>query len=275
MRRRRQELLGQGFLWSCAIVTVGSLLLVLAYVTLRGAPGVSWKFVTASPEDMGRKGGVFPAIAGTLFLVALGLSIAVPFGVGAGLYLGECVTRASPFGEVLRFGVETLAAVPSIVFGLFGYALFVKKLKPLTGGTTLLSGSLTIALMILPTLIRATEEAVRAVPGSYREASLALGATRGQTVLRVVLPAAAPGIGSAVILGIGRIVGETAALLFTLGGSPIVPHSVFEPARTLAMHLYLVVLEVGAMNMGFATAFLLMLITLGLNFAVDMVSRGK
>lgn len=275
MTRKAQELLGKAFLWFCAAVTVLSLLLVLAYVTFKGAPGVSWKFLTASPEDMGRKGGVFPAIVGTLFLVVLGTAIATPLGVGAGLYLAECVSAKSRLGEVLRFGIETLAAVPSIVFGLFGYALFVKVLKPVTGGTTLLSGALTIALMILPILTRATEEAVRAVPVSYREASLALGATRGQTVFRVVLPAAAPRIGSAIILGVGRIVGETAALLFTLGGSPLVPRSIFEPARTLAMHLYLVVLEVGAMDMGFATAFLLMVITLGLNLAVDAVSRGK
>lgn len=275
MTRKRQELLAKSFLWFCAAITVSSLLLVLAYVLYRGAPGINWRFLTASPEDMGRKGGVFPAIVGTLYLVVLGIAIATPIGVGAGLYLAECAPRKSRLGEIFRFGVETLAAVPSVVFGLFGYAVFVKILKPVTGGTTLLSGALTSALMILPILTRATEEAVRAVPMSYREASLALGATKAQTVFKVVLPAAAPGISSAVILGIGRIVGETAALLLTLGGSPFVPRSIFEPARTLAMHLYLVVLEVGAMNMGFATAFLLMVITLALNLSVDAISKSK
>jgi len=275
MNRHVNEALGKTFLWLCAGLTVLSLFLVLTYVSMRGARGVTWEFLTKAPENMGRTGGVLPCIIGTIFLVALGLGIASPFGIGAGVYLAELVPAKSRTQEILRFGVEALAAVPSIVFGLFGYAVFVRYLRPVTGGVTLLSGALTVALMVLPILTRATEEAVRSVPNSYREASLALGATKGQTIFGVVLPAAAPGIGSAMILGVGRIVGETAALLLTLGGSPIVPHSIFQPARSLAMHLYLVAMEVGAMDKAYATAFLLMVITLGLNFAVDAMSKGK
>jgi len=272
VKARIEEKIWKTVLWVISFSTLAILLVILFYILSRGLKMINYGFLTETPRAMGREGGIYPAILGTVYFVILTLILAVPLGVAAAVQLTE-YSRESLLVKIIRFGNESLAAVPSIVFGLFGFALFVVKLKPYTGGYSILSGSLTGTLMILPILIRATEEAIKAVPREYREASYALGATHWQTVTRIVLPAAAPGIITAVILGIGRIVGETAALLLTLGGSVLIPTSIFAPARTLALHIYLVAMEVGAMDMAFGTAAVLILTVLALNLSAYFLRR--
>jgi phosphate transport system permease protein len=262
---RSQEKIAKAVLWVAAGSTVVILLVILGYILVQGLPKLSLDFLLGYPRRMGMEGGIFPAIVGTVYLTLVTLLIATPIGVGAAIYLTE-YTPEGRLTEIIRFGTETLAGVPSIVFGLFGFAFFVIWLKPLTGGWSILSGSLTVATMILPTLIRSSEEAIKAVPYSYREGSLALGATKWQTVVRVVLPGAIPGIITGVLLGIGRVIGETAALILTLGGGLRLPTTIFDPARTLSLHLYLVAMEVGAMDVAFGTAAVLIITILIINF---------
>jgi len=272
LKPREAERAARIFLWAAALLTVLFLLLVLGYVFLNGLPKLSWKFLIQEPEAMGAEGGIFSAIVSTIIFTFVTVLAAVPVGIAAAIYLTEYVRKGFWTG-IIRFGTDALAGVPSIVFGLFGLAFFVVILKPITGGWSLLSGSLTGACMILPTLIRVTEEAIKAVPQSFREGSYALGATKWQTVSRIVLPSALPGIVTGVILGIGRIVGETAALLLTLGGSLFIPAKLTDPASTMSMHLYKVAMEVGAMDMAFATAAVLIITVFLINLAASMFMK--
>lgn len=273
LKPRTTEKIAKVILWCAALLTVTFLVLVLGYILLNGLPIVSWEFLTAEPEAMGTAGGIFSTIVSTVIFTATTLVIAVPIGILAAIYLTEYM-RKGPSAAAIRFGTDALAGIPSIVFGLFGFAFFVVILKPVTGGWSLASGSLTAAFMILPTIIRTTEEAIKAVPNSYREGSYALGATKWQTVSRIVLPSALPGVVTGVILGIGRIVGETAALLLTLGGSLFIPLSLMDPASTMSMHLYKVAMEVGAMEMAFGTATVLIITVLLINIGASLVMRG-
>jgi len=233
---------------------------------------ISPEFLLDTPRKMGAKGGIFPSIVSTFYLIIATLAFAVPIGVGGAIYLHEYVKEG--WGtRLIKFGTEALAGIPSIIFGLFGFAFFVILLKPITGGWSILSGSLTGAVMVLPTIERTAEEALKTVPMSYREGSLALGATKWQTVSRVVLPAAFPGILTGIILSIGRVVGETAALLLTLGGTLLMPHSVFDGARTMSMHLYMVAMETGAMNVAFGTAVVLIITIFIINTAAGMLRK--
>lgn len=255
-------------LWLIALFMFVILLLILGYILVQGLPGISLEFLTQYPKNMGREGGILPAIVGTVYFTLVSLIIAVPLGVGAAIYTTEYLPQGR-LANLISFSTEVLSGVPSIVFGLFGFAFFVIFLKPLTGGWSVLSGSLTAACMVLPTLLRASEEAIRAVPQDYREGSYALGANKIQTIFMVVLPSALPGILTAIILSIGRVIGETAALLLTLGGSLRLPSSLFEPARTLSLHLYLVAMEVGAMDKAFATGAVLIIVILIINFLAN------
>ncbi len=273
LKPRTTEKIAKFIMWVAAILTVTFLVLVLGYILLNGLPKVSWEFLTTEPEAMGAKGGIFSTIISTVIFTLVTLVMSVPVGVLAAIYLTEYMSRG-PVAGVIRFGTDALAGIPSIVFGLFGFAFFVVLLKPVTGGWSLISGSLTAAIMILPTIIRTTEEAIKAVPVSYREGSYALGATKWQTVSRTVLPSALPGIITGVILGIGRAVGETAALLLTLGGSLFIPLSLTEPASTMSMHLYKVAMEVGAMDMAFATASVLIISVLLINTGANVILSG-
>lgn len=182
------------------------------------------------------KGGIFPAIVGTFYLTLGAIIVAFPLGVGAAIYLSE-YAKGGKVVHIIRIGINNLAGVPSVVFGLFGLAMFVVFLG---FGSSILSGSLTLGLLILPVIIQATEEALTAVPGSYREASLALGATKRQTIFRVVLPAAFPGILTGAILGISRAAGETAPIMFTAAAfyTPRLPHSIFDEVMALPYHIY-------------------------------------
>ncbi len=212
-----------------------------------------------------------PAILGTLALGALSLMIAVPLGVGAAVFLTE-YTRPSPLTTIMRFGTDSLAGVPSIIFGLFGFIFFVTRLNL---GWSLLAGSLTIALMVLPTLIRTAEEAIRAVPVAYREVSYGLGASRWQMVRTVVLPNALPGIVTGIILSFGRAVGETAAVIFTAGTALNIPTSVLSPTRTMAVHFYILAVEGISLPKAYATGAVLIATILVINVVANLlITRG-
>lgn len=273
MRPQEKEKLMKGILWLNGLLTVVILLVILFYILSRGLSMINWEFLTDRPRKMGAEGGIFPAIVGTVYFVIVTMAVATPLGIGTAVFLAE-YAPSGLFSRWIRFGVNVLAGIPSIIYGLFGFAFFVMVLKPLTGGWSILSGALTAALMMLPVLVRSTEEAIKALPRSYIEGSLALGATKWQTVTGVILPAAMPGILTGVILGVGRVVGETAALLTTLGGSVLLPTSVFDPARTLAMHIYLVAMEVGAMDMAFGAAAVLISVVLAINLTARLVLRS-
>jgi phosphate transport system permease protein len=221
---------------------------------------------------MGSEGGIYPAIVGTVYLVLTTMIIATPIGVGAAIYLNEYTSRGK-ITSMIRFATEALAGIPSIVFGLFGFAFFVILLKPVTGGWSILSASLTGVTMVLPTIVRTAEEALKAVPDSLREGSLALGTTKWQTIKGLILPTAMPGIITGIILSIGRVVGETAAFLLTLGGTILIPQSLFDGSRTLSLHLYMVAMETGAMDVAFGTAAILIVLILVINITASWFFR--
>ncbi|SMB92202.1 phosphate ABC transporter membrane protein 2, PhoT family [Desulfonispora thiosulfatigenes DSM 11270] len=267
---RGKEKIASLLLTLAAFSTVLILMIIIGYVIFRGINHISLDFLLDRPRKMGSEGGIFPVIVGTLYYAILTISIATPIGVGAAIYLQE-YTRGNTLTKIIRFGTEILAGIPSIIFGLFGYAFFVVLLEEYTKGWSLVSGSLTATCMILPTIIRTSEEALKTVPSSFREASLSLGANRWQTIYKVVLPTAIPGILTGIILGIGRAIGETAALLLTLGGTLLSPESAFDGARTLSMHLYMVALETGNMDVAFATAVVLIILIFIINFIANFV----
>jgi phosphate transport system permease protein len=248
-------------LWAFTGMTVFVLLFIIFYILKRGLPAVSLQFLMRNPEEMGRAGGIFSTIVGTLALTFLAVLIATPLGVGSAIYLAE-YTRESWLTRVIRFGSECLAGIPSIIFGLFGFILFVTKLGL---GWSLLSGGLTLAFMILPTIIRTSEEALRSVPSSYREVSFSLGSTKWQAVTRVVLPSALPGIATGVILSVGRSIGETAAVIFTAGSSLRLPTSLFSSSRTMSVHFYILAREGISMANAYGTAAILIISILAIN----------
>ncbi len=257
-------------LGSATLLTLTALVFIIVFVLQKGLPVLSWSFLTGAPQDMGRAGGIFPAIAGSAALTVLSVLLAAPLGVGTAVYLTE-YTRESRLTAVIRFGADCLAGIPSIIFGLFGFILFVTILKM---GWSLLAGGLTLALMILPTIIRTTEEAIKAVPLSYREVSYSLGATRWQTVYKVILPNALPGILTGVMLGVGRALGETAAVIFTAGSSLRMPASVFDSVRTMAVHFYLLAREGISAENAYGTAAALIIAVLSVNLlAYWMMNR--
>ncbi len=259
-------------LWIAAFSTVAILIIILGYILIKGVAHIDLEFLTDRPRRMGAQGGIFPIIVGTLYFVTLTIMISAPIGVGAAIFLNE-YTQENRLTQIIRFGTELLAGIPSIIFGLFGYLFFVVLLNDLTGGWSLISGALTATCMILPTMIRTAEEALKTVPRSYREGSLALGATNWQTIYKVVLPTALPGILTGIILGMGRAIGETAALLLTLGGSLLLPTSIFHGARTLSMHLYMVAMETGNMDKAFATGVILIITVLLINFVAKYLVK--
>ena len=213
---------------------------------------------------------MMPAIISTLIMTVLSLLIAAPLGIFAAIYLVEYAKRGNKIVNVVRITAETLSGIPSIVYGLFGMLFFVTQLK---WGYSILSGAFTLAIMILPLIMRTTEEALRAVPDSYREGSFGLGAGRLRTVFRIVLPSAVPGILAGVILAVGRIVGETAALLYTSGTVAKVPDSVFSSARTLAVHMYSLSREGLNTNEAYATAVVLLLVVILINWLSGFIAK--
>ncbi len=257
------------FLRLAVLINVGALAIVCGFVLYHGLPAMSWELLSESPRNSMTEGGILPCIVGTIILSYGAMLVALPWGVATAVYLRE-YARPGRLVSAIRLAVNSLAGVPSVVFGLFGLSLFVTVMGM---GVSILAGVLTLAALILPLIIGASEEALRSVPDTYRQASLALGAGKWQTIRRVVLPAAAPGILTGAILGIGRAAGETAAIMFTAAVfyTPTLPGSVWDSVMALPYHIY--VLATAGTDIDktrpiqYATALVLIVLVLGMNFA--------
>jgi len=259
-----------GLLWIMAALTVGVLLFIIVYILVHGVPHITSQFLTESPRDMGRGGGVLPMIVATAMVAGLGVLIAAPVGVATAIYLTE-FTREGRVTRIIRFGADCLAGIPSIIFGLFGFVFFCITLGL---GYSVIAGALTLALMVLPTIIRTSEEAIRAVPYSYREVSYGVGSTRWQMVTHVVLRSALPGIATGVVLSTARCIEETAVLMLTVGGALRMPTSLFDPCRPLSLHFYILAREGISWPKAFATASVLIIAVLLINlFAYWLMRR--
>ncbi|MBP3647475.1 MAG: phosphate ABC transporter permease PstA [Clostridia bacterium] len=243
-------------------------ILIVGYILIKGIPHLSlelfaWEYNSDNVSMM-------PSIINTLLMTMISLIICVPLGIGAAIYLTEYARRGSILVKLVRMTAETLSGIPSIIYGLFGSLFFVAALKM---GLSLISGALTLSIMVLPTIMRTAEEALLAVPDSYREGSFGLGAGRLRTTFRVVLPSAVPGILSGVILAVGRIAGETAALIYTAGTVAKVPDSMLDSARTLAVHMYTISSEGLYINQSYATAVVLLAVVLGINALSSFIAK--
>ncbi len=277
-QRKITESIMFGLIWLTGFIAVAVLIWVIGYVMVQGIKVINIEFLTTKPAGgASGEGGMSTTIVTTLYLVILVLSIATPLGVGGAIYLIEYANDMSRRSRIIAFivqiarsGIEILAGVPSIIFGLFGFALFVSfmKLK-----FSLLSAGLSGAALILPVIIRTSEEALLAVPISYREASLGLGANKWQTTVNVILPAAMPGVITGIILGVGRVIAETAVFWVTLGGSFNMPTSLFSSGRTMALHVFMLANETRAFDKAMATATILILTIMVLNLAITYISR--
>jgi phosphate transport system permease protein len=257
-------------IWTAALSTIAVMALILFQILREGLPALSLHFFSDSPRDMGRQGGIFPTIVGTFALTAVAIFFAAPLGVGTAIFLRE-YTRESRVSRMIRFGTDCLAGVPSIIFGLFGFVFFVIYLNM---GWSILSGSLTLAAMILPTIISTAEEAIKGTPNSYREVSYSLGGTKWQTVTRAILPSALPGIFTGIILSVGRSIGETAAVILTAGSTLLMPTSLFSPIRTMSVHFYILAREGISMEMAYGTGAALILLVLFINtLAHGLINR--
>lgn len=241
-------------LWGLMLALAGAVAGLVGHVIVRGQGALDWQFLLQMPSRAGREGGILPMLVSTLWLVAGALLLAGPIGTGAALWLVEYAPAGRLVGW-MRTLTEALAGVPSIVFGLFGFSLFVIRLG---WGWSLGAGAATLALMILPTVVRTTEEAILSVPRSLREGALALGATRWHMIRRVVLPAAVPGIMTGLVLGAGRALGETAAVLLTAGSDMALPTTPLAPGRSLSVHLYILATEGLSSARAYATATVLL-----------------
>lgn len=251
-----------------AVIMVGVLLALVGYILIRGIPNIhlslfQWKFSTANMSMM-------PAIINTIIMTVLSLVMAVPVGVFSAVYLTEYAGKSGKVVKIIRLTTETLSGIPSIVYGLFGYILFVIALG---WSYSLMAGAVTLAIMILPLIIRTTEEALISVPDTYREGSFGLGAGKLHTIFRLILPCAVPGILAGVILAIGRIVGESAALIFTAGTVAKVPGSLFDSARTLSVHMYALLSEGLYTNEAFATAVVLLILVILINAVSGLLAK--
>ena len=256
------------FVYLSAALTVGALGFLIAYILIKGVPHLSldlfaWEYTSDNCSMM-------PAIINTLEMTFLALLIAVPFGIGSAIYLVEYAKRGNKLVEVVRITTETLTGIPSIVYGLFGMLFFVNKLQ---WRLTIMAGACTLAIMVLPVIMRTTEEALIAVPDSYREGSFGLGAGKLRTVFQIVLPSAMPGILSGVILAVGRIVGETAALIYTAGTVAGVATDLFSSGRTLAIHMYCLSSEGMHIDQAYATAVVLLVVVIFINLLSSQIAK--
>ncbi len=270
-QRKVKSVLLKSFVWLCGILTVGVLIYILLFILLRGIPKINLVFLFG--EYNSETLSAFSSIVATIQMILLSLIISVPIGVFCAIYLAEYAKRGSIAVKIIRLATDTLAGIPSIVYGLFGMIFFVNILG---FRASVISGVCTISIMILPVIISSSEEAVKSVPDTYREGSLGLGATRIHTVFRIVLPTAMPGILSGVILAIGRIVGETAALIFTSGTNVMKNPSLdlLSSQRTLAIHMYMLAGEglPHSKDMAFATGAILILIVFTVNYATTKLA---
>ncbi len=269
MRGKISSVILRIVMYASAGFTAAALLFILGYILAKGIPNLTspglfaWEYTSDNVS-------LVPAAINTLMLVLLALVMSIPFGIGSAIYLTEYAKKGNKFVSIIRVTTETLSGIPSIIYGLFGMLFFVTALK---WQYSILAGAATVAIMVLPTIMRTTEEALLAVPDSFREASLALGAGKIRTIFKIVLPSAMPGILSGVILAIGRMVGETAALLYTSGAVASVAKGVMSPGRTLAIHMYTISSEAFHTNQTFATAVVLLVIVFILNALASFVAK--
>lgn len=251
-----------------AAITIGILGFIIVYILVNGIPYLTpelfaWKYSSDNCSMM-------PAIINTLIITILALVLAIPFGIFSAIYLVEYAKKGNKITAIVRITAETLTGIPSIVYGLFGYLFFVIALK---WDYSILAGACTLAIMVLPVIMRTTEEALMSVPDSYREGSFGLGAGKLRTVFKIILPSAIPGILSGVILSIGRIVGETAALMYTAGSVTEVAKSVFDSGRTLSVHMYSLSTEGLHINQSYATAVVLLFLVILINFVSGRIAK--
>ena len=266
--RNTKSLFVRGCVYLCAGFTIEVLLFMLGYILVKGVPFLrsdlfNWKYTSENCS-------VVPALINTLIMTLMALVIACPLGIGSAIYLAEYAKKGNRFVKIVRMTTETLTGIPSIIYGLFGMLLFVGFLH---WGYSLMAGAATVAIMILPTIMRTTEESFLAVPDSFREGSFGLGAGKLRTVFTLVLPSAMPGILSGIILATGRVVGETAALIYTAGTVAQVPANLFGSGRTLAIHMYVLSSEGLHTGQAFATAVVLLIMVAGINAVAGLVAK--
>lgn len=269
--------IGEKFVYYSMLGVTYAILLVVIYiiadVVVGGIGTISWEFLTEAPRKSGEEGGIWPVIVGTFYLVLGTITFALPLGMAGAIYLSEYATQGR-LTRIIRLAIVTLAGIPSVVLGLFGLGLFVIFLQI---GASILAGSMTLACMILPTIIVASEESLRSIPQSFREGSLALGATKWETIRRNVLPYAIPGMMTGSILGVGRAAGETAPILLTVAAFflPTLPTSVFDQCMALPYHLYILATQLPdvekARPMQYGTALVLIAVVLGFNMAAIVI----
>ena len=267
-RQKRESVLLSALVYFATFITFGMLLFIIGYILIKGIPHLSldffsWKY---NSENV----SVVPSVINTIMMALITLLIVVPIGIGAAIYTVEYAKRGSKVVKVVRITTETLQGIPSIVYGLFGLLFFVNAMK---WGQSMLAGACTLAIMVLPVIMRTAEEALQSIPDSYREASFGLGAGRLRTVFRIVLPPAVPGILSGVILAIGRIVGETAALIYTSGTVAKLPGSVMESGRTIALHMWMLANEGLHEDKAYATAVILLILVIGINYLSHLLAK--
>lgn len=273
LKKRTSQKFAFGFFTLLSYLVVAILFLILGFIIIKGGSVISWDFLTKAPEEGMTKGGIFPAIVGTFYLIVGSSIISFPIGIMSGIYMNEYATN----GKVVRFiriMTNNLSGVPSVVFGLFGMSLFVNALG---WGDSIIAGSFTLALMSLPLIIRTTEEALKSIDDSFRHGSLALGATKLQTIRRVVLPMAFPNIITGLILSVGRVSGETAPILFTVAAYflPQLPGSIFDQCMALPYHLYVISTSgtdiEASRGMAYGTALVLIAIVLVVNLLANLL----
>lgn len=262
IKPKTSQIIAYTILLLLTVITISILIFIILFIFKNGISQLNWRFLTQKTTEMGKEGGIVPSIVGTLLVTLFSIIIATPLGVGSAIYLTE-YTKGGWIRRLTSFGADCLAGMPSIIFGLFGFIFFVVILHL---GWSIISGGLTLAIMILPTIIRTSEEAIKAVPRYYREISYSVGGGKLDTIMKVVLPSALPGILTGVILGIGRAISETAAVIFTAGASLNMPTSLSSSTRTLAVHFYILAREGISMPKAYGTATVLIIIILLINF---------
>jgi len=276
VNRHLTQRLGFSLLALLAFLTVAPILGVVVYIIAQGAPAISWEFLSGFPREGMRQGGILPAIVGTFYLTLGTATFSVPLGIAAAIYLSE-YAKETWLTRLIRIAIINLAGIPSVVYGLFGLGIFVIFLK---FGTSILAASLTLSIMTLPVIISASEEALRAVPQAFRTVSISLGGTRWQTIRRIVLPQALPGVLTGVILGLERAAGETAPILFTGAAFflPRLPHSPMDATMALPYHLFVISTQVPEMpfQIQYGTALVLIAFVLGMNLIATVIrSRAR
>lgn len=275
MIRKLKYALGWSFLLVCGLMSIAALAIILIDIVSKGASSLSWDFVFGYPRNGMTEGGIFPAIIGTVLVTMITAILAIPFGIAVGIWLNE-YSRDNVLTRLVRLAIRNLAGVPSIVYGLFGVALFVKAMHM---GTSLLASGLTLGLMVLPYIITTTEESLKTIPNSMKEGSIALGATKWETIYKVVLPIAAPGIITGVILGLSRAAGETAPILFTgvFFYQRYLPSTIFDEFMALPYHLYILSTQhhdIEAVRpLAYGTALVLIMLVFILNFIAFYIRR--